>query len=798
MKKIIIAIMAAIITAGVCFAGSPVWKFGVISDTQWTGSPDDGMSPGTTPAGIIQQCDQAFIAAGVKFVIAVGDTVDTGSQSNMDVRARYAQDLYNAGIGFFPYRGNHESGWTGSAAEEARIYPQIVNGGTNNLTPSDVLAAGIGHDTRIDPVAASGSPFALGANFAYPTSVNGTNINAYYGGLSYAFDVNNVRFVLIDQFENQNPGGNLSSAPQQIPWVAQELADAGRPQHAFVFDHKNLLGGNHKDNIMGANIGSSDPGDGSGVNTNSLSPANYAALITKEQAEDAFITTLATNNVHFYISGHDHHHYDSIVKSPLSNYSVHQIISASDSSKFYTPSLPVSTNDTPVSQDLYKLGYYIYTVDGPRVTVDYYGVDMTTDPSFVPGTSESIITNTPTLTGRWQKILSYGYSLNGQEFVVPQGASYATVSDTTAKAVANYETGYIGTSAQILAGINGSTGTNNYGKPWSKAVDTGWTPASGTASDILTLWGLAEIGKTNTDTYALSISYNPALTSLSAIQSGTFGLLTRATSSSGWVNAPDLNVGGVQNFVLGSWNSSYALGTCGVDTNAHTVWAVVNHASDFAVGTLPHKSLCAVQVQVSGRGIATPVSTNVSYLTDLTIAASAIDTNSFISDIQTNGVSIGGSFGMNTTNYTWKSIVADGTALVVFGDITVTNATPIWWLIQNGLTSGVAGDFNAAALADTDHTGMPNWAKFLAGINPTNPQSVFELTSIAPIIGGSNLVVQWSSVPGHAYDLLVSTNLVTTPFVSISNAIPASVTSTNSATVPLPAGGPYFFRVRLR
>ena len=119
-----------------------VWKFGVISDTQWTGSPDDGKSPGTTPAGIIQQCDQAFIAQGVKFVIAVGDTVDTGSQTDMDIRALYAQDLYNAGIGFFPFRGNHESGWTGSAAEEARIYPQIVNGGTNNLTPSDVPPSG--------------------------------------------------------------------------------------------------------------------------------------------------------------------------------------------------------------------------------------------------------------------------------------------------------------------------------------------------------------------------------------------------------------------------------------------------------------------------------------------------------------------------------------------------------------------------------------------------------------------------------------------------------------------------------
>ena len=579
-------ILALALCIGATLASAAPWKFGVISDTQWTGSPDDGKSPGTTPAGIIQQCDQAFIAQGVKFVIAVGDTVDTGSQQNMDIRALYAQDLYNAGIGFFPFRGNHESGWTGSAAEEARIYPQIVNGGTNNLTPSDVLASGWGHDTYIDPAAPAGVPFVIGSKFSYPTNVNGTNINSYYGGLSYSFDYNNVRFVLIDQFENQNPGGNLSSAPVQQPWISQQLSDPARPQHAIVFDHKNLLGGNHKDNIMGANINSSDPGDGSGVNWSSLSLANQIALATKQIAEDDFITSLATNNVHFYISGHDHHHYDSIVRSPLSNYSVHQIISASDSSKFYTPALPVSTNDMPISQDLYKVGYYIYTVAGPRVTVDYYGVDVSKDPSFVVSSaSESIVTNTPVLTGKWQKILTYGYSLNGQEFVIPEGAAYTTVADNTAKAVANGETGYLGTSMQILGGINSSTAVNNYGKAHSKAVDTGWSPATGTASDVLTLWGTSEIGTNQTDTVTISLSYNPASVTPAQAVSGAFCLAGKDAFGH-WVNAVDLNAGGIRKFVFGSYSSSYPLGTYGVDTTSHTVWAVVNHSGDFTATTL--------------------------------------------------------------------------------------------------------------------------------------------------------------------------------------------------------------------
>ena len=46
----------------------------------------------------------------------------------------------------------------------------------------------------------------------------------------------------------------------------------------------------------------------------------------------------------------------------------------------------------------------------------------------------------------------------------------------------------------------------------------------------------------------------------------------------------DANVGPqTETFVSGSWNSSYPLGTWGVDPVTGTAWAVINHASDFAV-----------------------------------------------------------------------------------------------------------------------------------------------------------------------------------------------------------------------
>jgi len=36
-------------------------------------------------------------------------------------------------------------------------------------------------------------------------------------------------------------------------------------------------------------------------------------------------------------------------------------------------------------------------------------------------------------------------------------------------------------------------------------------------------------------------------------------------------------------FVLGPWNSSYDLGTYGIDASTNTAWAVINYNADFAV-----------------------------------------------------------------------------------------------------------------------------------------------------------------------------------------------------------------------
>jgi hypothetical protein len=110
-------------------ANPNVWSFGVMGDTQWTTNENVDKNPGTVAVEIIKQLNQEFIAKGVKFVIQVGDLADDANDTNngFAITSKYRQDLYNAGIGFFPLRGNHD--YSAFAAKEvARAFPQNRNG----------------------------------------------------------------------------------------------------------------------------------------------------------------------------------------------------------------------------------------------------------------------------------------------------------------------------------------------------------------------------------------------------------------------------------------------------------------------------------------------------------------------------------------------------------------------------------------------------------------------------------------------------------------------------------------------
>jgi len=518
-------------------AGADPWKFGVMSDTQWRANVD-GENPETVAVGVINQLNTQFINHDVKFVIQVGDLVDKETNGpnglpldrTTDTRATAAQALYDAGIGFYPLRGNHEGSAT-AAGELQMLYSQTTGSG----------------------------PHVFGAShFSSPS----TTLN----GLSYSFDYNNARFLLLDQFTRTDGTNYLGSSNNNIidqqGWIDARLSARPERTHAFVFSHKNLIGQNHTDILFGSN------------------PAS------NPDAQNAFISSLAANGVRYHLGGHDHIHNRSIVTSPDGSNAVQDIIASSNSYKFYIPqvlcndamyNVPAfgATRETPIAQELFTVGFYILTVDGPRVTVEHYA-----SPNGCNGDCDLV--TTPTLT--FTKRETFGYSLNGKEFLVPQNAPYTVVEDT-----------YRGTTARILDGINGSTATDYASRPLTKAVDTGWTPQDlGTrkrddapASDILTLWGMADLGSEQTDVYTLSLSYDHHRPFPIQLGRGLYGLATRDQDGD-WINAVDRNFGGTKKFVLGPWKPGYELGTYGIDLRTQTVWAVINYTADFAVAGFRH------------------------------------------------------------------------------------------------------------------------------------------------------------------------------------------------------------------
>jgi hypothetical protein len=568
-KQTVIALVFMLLLSASAFAQS--WKFAVMSDTQWPNSPDT-KNPNSVAVNVINHLNQEFIRHGVKLVVAVGDVTDNGSTLALDTRATFAQTLYDAGIGFYPVRGNHESSATG-ATEFKRIFPQTQTG-TNNLTPANALVTTAYYGI---PPAVSSLPFTMGSGFNSPAA-----IDPNYAGLSYSFDYDNARFVLLDQFSIPNVACNLIE--NQQPWITSTLANRTPGTHAFVFAHKGLITENHADILFGPNCNGSS------------SKSNPAV---KPDAQNEFIRSLHENGVRYYMGGHDHMHNRAIVTSPDGASTVQNIIAASDSYKFYIPQNPSNDDrynvpafgferELPIAQELFTIGYYIVTVDGPRVTVDFYS-----SPNGCNGDCDETNDIIPyTFTKRE----SFGYSLNGKEFLVPQGETYTVVQDNFGE-----------TAAQILGGSNGSKMVDFSSRALTKTVDTGWTADNGDllASNILTLWGMTnnlgacDISDPNcqptrtsnvqpnqvsgqTDEYVLAMTYDQKRVRPIHLGNGGFGIAAR-DSQGNWVNAVDMNVGGAKGFVVGPWKQEYQLGTYGVDPSTRTAWAVINYNGDFAV-----------------------------------------------------------------------------------------------------------------------------------------------------------------------------------------------------------------------
>lgn len=530
VRKVLFGWLVAALIALVAPAVAEPWSFGVISDTQWQTS-DDRADKGVA-AEIIDDVNQHFIAAGVRFVVAVGDVTNNGGSrpDELDIRAKHNAALAAAGIRFFPVRGNHES--TLAAAKQFGIaFPNLP--GTPGFQPGD----GYGD---------ASSPDLPGL-----------------AGLSYAFSYRDATLVLIDQFTQDDGSEKGRGYPltEQLPWLRQTLESshaAGR--HGFVFAHKNLLGQNHKDTLFGSPSGKDDPGD---------KEPERRALITE------FIQALADHGARYYLCGHDHIYHRAVVEAPdpAVDATVQQIIAGSCSHKFYNPHPPYSAHEHPLAQQRNEVGYLIITVDGPRVTARYYSA-----PTGLPigRGGSSMKTWAPGATYTLQD--TFGYSANGREFLLQKGDSLRAVTDQVAAG-----NGFVGTALALLDGVATGCGTTlddsaESRRQTASLVTTGWAaPTEGMASDILTLRGLQqELGSSTTEPFTVSLSYQPNRVP------GQVAICS-PNADGRWVNTVDLNAGGKSKQVAGVYAAGAPLGSWGVDPTTKTAWAVVDHGGEFAV-----------------------------------------------------------------------------------------------------------------------------------------------------------------------------------------------------------------------
>jgi hypothetical protein len=152
----------------------------------------------------------------------------------------------------------------------------------------------------------------------------------------------------------------------------------------------------------------------------------------------------------------------------------------------------------------------------------------------------------------------------------------------------HHGTGTAGTVAKILYSATLGTGTT-VGMQWRQPTAAELTLAAHPlVSDVVDLTGMPA------GTYVLQMSYDPTAPNLSGNDGAlaAAGKLYLAYNNAGvWQNAIAGNTGfnssmlstASPQFHDGAWAGDTTLNDWGVDTSTDTVWAVLNHASEFAV-----------------------------------------------------------------------------------------------------------------------------------------------------------------------------------------------------------------------
>jgi subtilisin family serine protease len=142
---------------------------------------------------------------------------------------------------------------------------------------------------------------------------------------------------------------------------------------------------------------------------------------------------------------------------------------------------------------------------------------------------------------------------------------------------------------------------------------------------------------------------------------------------------------------------------------------------------------------------------------------------------QTNALTAGGTANF-TGNYT-------------FLDANHNGISDAWEMYYFGVVST-----NRTQFTDTDGSGMSDYDKFTAGLNPTNPASSFVFTGIAVQRNGG-VQLQWPVATNHLYQIYASTNL--TSWAPATGGLQATDGATMNCTVTNSSASRQFYRLEV-
>lgn len=129
--------------------------------------------------------------------------------------------------------------------------------------------------------------------------------------------------------------------------------------------------------------------------------------------------------------------------------------------------------------------------------------------------------------------------------------------------------------------------------------------------------------------------------------------------------------------------------------------------------------------------------------------------------------------------------------MAIFVQSTTTRGTPLAWLLSHSLTNDTPDEED---MKDMDLDGMLAWQEWVANTDPTNGESLLEITD-ASVSGTTNYIVQWAGMSGRLYSLLRSTNLIN-GFSRIASNLPP-VTPMNVYTDKF-NGTPAYYRIGVK